>query len=55
MDYSQYIPSSSQTARTFRYKMWRDRRYQVISEPNYRIQDVVPDSVMEAFYERLFR
>lgn len=37
-----------------RIKMWcRVRKCQRIDEPGYRVQDVAPESIMEAFLDRL--
>jgi YARHG domain len=46
--------SSSGYSTTNRYSFWSHRKYQVISEPGYRVQDVVPDTMTEAVYYRLF-
>lgn len=38
-----------------RVKMWKNRRFQRIDEPNYRIDDIPPETIPEMFYLRLFR
>lgn len=38
-----------------RITMWKaNRTYQVISEPNCRVDDIRPESMEEAFYKKLF-
>lgn len=41
--------------RLTRIKMFRKRKFIRIDKPNYRIQDVAPETIVEAFYMRLFR
>lgn len=39
-----------------RFKMWcGNRKFMRIDEPNYRMQDIVPDGMMETFLRRLDR
>lgn len=50
-----YIRFSDSNPELRRIKMFRKRKYIRVDEPGYRVQDVAPDTVTEAFFLRLFR
>lgn len=50
-----YLYYGSRLTEMQRIRMWNDRTFQRVDEPGYRTQDIPPDSIMEAFFERLFR